>query len=340
MTCLRDARSWTGSFELRFIDTLRNGRWSLPGFVFAILRIILNVCRARTARDPVIVHLNVSTNGSTYRKWFVACLCKVLAVPFVVHLHGGRYRTFFANSSPVVGRMVLHLFNLAERVIVLGDVWREFVIEELKVQSSNVSVVPNGTPPPAGVESRPVVADKVRIVFSGRLSVEKGVRDLLVAADRLHADGMKFELALMGDSRDSALLEEARSRQYTIVTGWLNQLEVLGNLATSDIFVLPSHDEGLPMSMIEAMSLGLPLIVTDVGTISDVITDGREGYLLTPGDIDELTDAIKSLLTNADLRERMGAQAKKRWSAELTAEGMAQRIGNEWNVALVLFSDR
>lgn len=331
-----DAETRSNSqFDVIFLDTLRKGHWSVAKFVGVATRSAWIVAKSKIASRQVIFHLNVSTGGSTYRKWFVSRLCRLSLTPYVVHLHGSKYRTFFAESSPLVRRIVVSLFGSAETTIVLGRIWRDYVVEELGVDKKRVAIVANGTPaiarvPCEGVDTR----EKIRVVFSGRISEQKGVPELLQATDRVYEEFQDFELVLMGDSRDESLLSQARSRPYCVVTGWLAHEDVIRELASSHVFTLPSHDEGLPMAMIEAMSLGMPVIVTTVGAIQDVIEDGREGYLVGPGDIGALSVAIESLVRDGSLREEMGKKAYERWRSELDSGQMARLIKLQWNAAL------
>jgi glycosyltransferase involved in cell wall biosynthesis len=313
-------------FEVRFLDTLKSGRWS------TVCRTVGAVFEAKVTRRSLIVHLNVSTRGSTYRKWIMSRICAFFRVPYLVHLHGSKYRTFYAGASRVVQVAVISLFRGATSVVVLGGVWRDFVASELGVPLHDIAVVPNGTPAPELDDAAGSQAPRpLRLVFSGRVSVAKGVADLLQAADGLYEESLRFELVLMGDSRDSALLQQATSRPYCMVTGWLPAGDVVRYLKESDVFVLPSHDEGLPMAMIEAMSLSLPVIVTDVGAISDVIVNGQEGYLVQVGDIEGLRTAMRSLLTDQALRAAMGLHARRRWTNELRASEMARGLEVQWH---------
>lgn len=326
-----------GKFDVKFLDTLKSNRWSIIQFMVALIRAIGYILASRIRCQPLAVHLNVSTRGSTYRKWLMSRVCVVSGTPYMVHLHGSKYRKFFAAAPTLVQCVVLSLFGDAERVIVLGNVWRDYVVSELKVRTDRVAVVPNGTPEPRPVDrTRADTHGPVRFIFSGRLSVEKGVADLVRAADLLYEERQDFELVLMGDSRDSSLLALVESRPYCVVTGWLANEHVVQHLVDSDVFILPSHDEGLPMSMIEAMSLGLPVIVTDVGAISDVVLDGQEGYLVSAGDIEGLRSSLRSLVTDIGLRQDMGQRAYRRWLSELRAHQMTRGIESHWDELLTL----
>ena len=84
-------------------------------------------------------------------------------------------------------------------------------------------------------------------------------------------------------------------------------------LATASIYVLPSYAEGLPISILEAMSAGLPVVTTPVGGIPEAITDGEEGLLVPTGNAEALSDAIQRLLSDSELREAMGSRGQAKF---------------------------
>jgi glycosyltransferase involved in cell wall biosynthesis len=83
-------------------------------------------------------------------------------------------------------------------------------------------------------------------------------------------------------------------------------------LAGCDVFILASHYEGFPVALMEALALGRPVVVTAVGGIPDAVTDGREGFLVSPGHPDELADAVLRLAKDENLRAQMGDAAYQR----------------------------
>ena len=95
-----------------------------------------------------------------------------------------------------------------------------------------------------------------------------------------------------------------------LLPGWVSGSEKLRLLEEAALFALPSYTEGVPLSVLEAMSVGLPVIATPVGGIPDVVRDGQDGYLVPPGSPNGLSARIINLLNNPQLRERMGENAR------------------------------
>jgi glycosyltransferase involved in cell wall biosynthesis len=109
-------------------------------------------------------------------------------------------------------------------------------------------------------------------------------------------------------------------RDRVEVLGWITGADKLTRLQQAAVFALPSFSEGLPMGLLEAMAAGLPVLATPVGGIPEVITDGVEGFLVDPGDVGALTDRLSRLLSDENLRGRMGRAARHKAEALFTVD--------------------
>jgi glycosyltransferase involved in cell wall biosynthesis len=148
----------------------------------------------------------------------------------------------------------------------------------------------------------------------GRLSIEKGIEELLRAFLLLSAEHADIELVLVGKNMTSWLetfLNQHELQHRVKVTGEINHSELSAFYENASIFVLPSHMEGMPTVMFEAMGVGLPVIISDVGGVSEVIKDGINGLLIKAGDWRDLYLKLKHLLSDEKLRARLGAEARK-----------------------------
>jgi glycosyltransferase involved in cell wall biosynthesis len=109
-----------------------------------------------------------------------------------------------------------------------------------------------------------------------------------------------------------ALAERLGIAPQVEIRDWIAGAEKEAWMRQTNVFILPSRNEGLPMAMLEAMAWGKALIVSPVGGIPEFVTDGVEGFLVPPDDIDAIADAIRKLAENPDLRRQMGLAARKR----------------------------
>ena len=148
----------------------------------------------------------------------------------------------------------------------------------------------------------------VRLVFVGRLAPVKGVRVLLEAFEQARAGGTDLRLTVIGDGPDRTAIQAMAAGLGDAVcfTGYQSQDEVAAHLAESDIFVLASFAEGVPVVLMEAMASGLPVIATRIAGIPELVADGESGLIVAPGDAAALADAILRLVADPAQRQRMG----------------------------------
>jgi glycosyltransferase involved in cell wall biosynthesis len=153
------------------------------------------------------------------------------------------------------------------------------------------------------------------IIFVGRVIFAKGAQDLLETIKVINTDNReKIKVIVIGDGN---YLNELKIKYpWAIFMGQKEPEEIIKYLSIADIFVNPSYAEGLPTSVLEAGSIGLPIIATDVGGTKEIIDDGENGFLITPKDVDELRGRIGELLYNKKLRERFSRDIKKKIDKE------------------------
>lgn len=168
----------------------------------------------------------------------------------------------------------------------------------------------------AGADAKPV-PDVARLVCVGRLCEQKGQLVLLEAARRLRDRGVRFELVLAGDGEMREAIDkliELHSLQDRIrVTGWISSRQVREELEASRGLVLPSFAEGLPVVIMEALALGRPVISTTVAGIPELVREGVDGWLVAPGDVDALEEAIsRALAADVDRLREMGRLGRSR----------------------------
>ena len=153
------------------------------------------------------------------------------------------------------------------------------------------------------------------ITFVGRLIYAKGVQDLLTAFAMLLRDRKDLRLRIVGDGNYYQELLHQRNQlpteDWNKVTFYGERKDVIDLLEESDIFVNPSYSEGLPTSVMEAASVGLPIIATDVGGTREIIRNMESGLLIPPGSPEHIAGAIKVLLHDERYAKVMGIMAKR-----------------------------
>lgn len=275
---------------------------------YALLTFLGLLFRGRVA----LVHCHVAMRGSFWRKTLFASIARSFGVPVVFHLHGSEMKAFFAAQRPWVQRIISTQLETVDHVVVLSDSWRDYVVEI--APRAKVTVVPNYVVLPDDSECREA-HDGLRFLFLGLLGERKGIYDLLVAFSRIAGQIPNAKLLVGGNGEEQQVrqkVSEAALNDQVEVLGWVSGDLKLSLLRTSDVFVLPSYNEGLPVSILEAMSWRIPVISTRVGGIPQLLRHEVDGLLIEAGDIDSLADALLRLGSNSALRIQMGDSARER----------------------------
>ncbi|MEX0745171.1 MAG: glycosyltransferase family 4 protein [Phycisphaeraceae bacterium] len=169
-----------------------------------------------------------------------------------------------------------------------------------------------------------------RVLFVGRLAAVKGVAVLLEAMAEVVRQCPQAELTLVGDGADRGELErlagELGVAAHVRFVGYRSPSEVRALLEASDLFVLPSFAEGVPVVLMEAMAAGVPVVATRVAGVSELVEDGVAGRLVHPGDSEALTRAMAALLNDAALRQRMGDAGRAAVRQEFDVRREAHRL--------------
>jgi glycosyltransferase involved in cell wall biosynthesis len=259
-----------------------------------------------------------------------------LGVPVVSIAHGtilSEYRTFlgeirsfgqlvklFRNTGYVLknffGRQ-REFVHGSNKVIAVSNYVKRALLDETFVQEDKVVVVHNALDEKNFEQvahiGKASCASTVNIIYVGRIMRSKGLFDLVeVLTDPKFSNS---RLYLVGDGVSKKALEAKIANlgivDRVVFCGWLGSDEVVDKLLESDIFVLPSlRIEGLPMTVIEAMFAGLPVVASDIGGISDAVVNGETGFLVTPGDKKALCAKLLALVETKELRNSFGTNAK------------------------------
>lgn len=216
------------------------------------------------------------------------------------------------------------VFERVGCVVVLSESWQQWVRSTFPLSAVRVIPNPIHVPEPTSKEVRTPCA----LLFFGRLGKRKGVYDLLQAVEALVPRYPDMRVLLGGDGELETVRVQADALgigRNVELLGWVRGDEKSRLLNVASIFVLPSYNEGLPMSVLEAMVHGLPVVSTSIGGIPEAVRDGEEGFLVCPGDVHALSDRLDRLLADSSLRRQMGQAARKRAVSHFGATGIVDR---------------
>jgi glycosyltransferase involved in cell wall biosynthesis len=293
-----------------------------------MLKAVWRIWREAQAPSAAIVHLNMAERGSVLRKGIMLLWARSLGAPTVLHLHAAEILPFYDNLPRIGKRAVATVFRQANVCIVLGQPWRNWLVEKLAVDPSRIEVLRNGVPPPLVA---PVLKATLRpqLVFLGNLLPRKGVQDLLTALATEPLASRPWDLIFAGGGDATSLRKYAEKlglAPRVSFNGWLEQADSMALLSRSAALILPSYHEGLPLVLIEAASLGLVSVTTDVGAIAEVFSNEVTALIVTLGDIHALSVAILRVLDEPMLRLRIGANARKLFQRSLSVDVFASRL--------------
>ena len=296
--------SITGSISKRIVFTAK-----------ALVRVLWTL----VAKSRDIVHVHMSERGSVYRKNIVINLAKMFRCKVVIHMHGAEFEDWYKAQAEEKQVGIRKILNKADKVLILGQYWEGF-ITSLMEDTCKVQVLYNAVEVP---EKNHYNGEAVNMLFLGVVGQRKGVYDLLQAvklADkelpkkaRLMIYGPDFEKKIETAICELDLLDRVK------YMGWLsaeNKAEVFRNTAVN---ILPSYNEGLPMTILETMAVGIPNISTCVAAIPEAV-NADNGVIIIPGDIDHLAGAIIQMMNNLEIRQKKSTEAflcaKKKFSLE------------------------
>ena len=275
-------------------------------FATALLRCLL---LPRASFD--LAHVHVSNRGSLYRKCILSRVLRWKGIPYVLHAHAtdlimaGEPAPWQAEAQ----RMLRHAAGL----IALSERWAE-AYASLPDVRLKVWTLLNPVQLPAARNAHREAATPVSLLFLGRIGERKGAFELLeamAALERRRPGAARLVMAGDGEvERARALVASAGLAHCVDVRSWAGDLEKARLLASSDVLVLPSRGEGLPMALLEAMAHELAVVTCPVGGIADVVSDRENGLLVPPGDADALGKALLELVEDPALRRRLAARAR------------------------------
>jgi glycosyltransferase involved in cell wall biosynthesis len=276
-----------------------------------LLELVVLVRRAR----PHIVHANSSKAGVLGRvaAWIAGAPIRVFTV------HGWAFSASSRPRSVIYHRAESLVRRLTTTTICVSETERAVGLAAGTCDERRTVVIRNGV----DVTARPVArpgTDPPRIVAVGRLQAPKDVLSLIRALAKLQQ--RSFNAIVVGDGPDRPAIEaEVRRLALTRVVHLAGgRDDVAEILAASHIFVLSTRSEGLPISVLEAMAAGLPVVASRVGGLPELVVEGETGLLVTPGEPGELAAAIERLLGDPALRARFGAAGRARVQSQFAVD--------------------
>jgi glycosyltransferase involved in cell wall biosynthesis len=286
--------------------------------IFQIISAFIKLCRFMKRNKIGIIH--------TYGFWTSVAgriAAKLTKVPVVIT--GQRTEDNWRN--PFHSWLDRFTSGWVDLYISVFNKGKELLIQRDHIAEEKIMVIPNGIDPAWAIGGRR--NGKIPTVgMVAAFSSFKAYEQLIFAATKVVEKFSDVKFILVGDGEKKneiiKLIDTLKLNSHFILTGYVEDVRPI--LSKLSVFVLATHSEGMPVSVIEAMSFGLPVIGSNIGGIPDIITDGENGILIKPDDYNQLASAIIDLLENREKRTIIGNKAREKTSEDFTIKQMSERI--------------
>lgn len=281
-------------------------------------RALARLTRLLARKKLDVVHVTTTLYWATPREALVLALCKLAGVPTVLHVHSGNQIIQWRSGlAPQKRQMLDQVLRQATQLLVLSRELQSYLTLDLPgLPVARILNPVEVEEPPPGPLVLPPKNQPIRVLFVGALTPLKGIGELAEAV--LALDNVELAvIGALGEAIDplaqANMLESLEKLGQTgrlVQPGELTSQEVLRAYREADIFALPSHREGLPNVLLEAMAAGKPCVATAVGGMPDVLQD--VGLLVPVADVGALTHALADLALHPERRAELGALAQAR----------------------------
>lgn len=246
-----------------------------------------------------LLHIHSSIRGSFYRKFIIILIAKfIFRKKIINHLHAGDYDIIYNNSTKFHRRVMHKYFSLSDATITVSRPVREYISAQFGIKNVHFikNVIALSVPPAKVITQHPTT-----FLFLGLVCDYKGIFDLInVLITNRSALRSRVRLLIGGNGQIERLektISENKLEDIVEYKGWVSGINKHLMMLEADVFILPSYSEGMPISVLEAMSYKMPVISTCVGGIPDLVEHNINGKLVSPGDQIALYQAIDFYLS-------------------------------------------
>lgn len=311
ISSLLDEFSEHKNIRVDFYSTYIDSIPPLARVFHSLLRVIIFFMSFKFVKYDVF-YIHVCAFGSFYRKTIYVMLLSALGKKVVIHQHAADLEIFLKKNklNHWIGRAV---YSLSSKIIVLSENMKEITETNTRNNKSYIVENPVAIPSfnkPAAVEP----SKKLQLLFLGEIGARKGIYDLIKAISELEDNYKKKILLHIGGNKEidrlTAMIKENKLDDSCVVHGWVSGHHKIQLLQESDIFILPSYFEGVPISILEAMAYQLPIISTNIAGIPEIVFNNHNGFLVSAGDIEEIKYSIIRFIEEPQLIYEFGLNSR------------------------------
>lgn len=296
-------------FDIIYVESYQDG--GKLGKFFKAIRGYIHYIKVLIIDKPDLVHIHSSFGPSFYRKIPFINIAHWFGKPIINHIHGSDFDTFYFKASNKKKKLIEKMYLKCSAIIALSDAGMEQISKIVSTQKiviiENFSLVHMDA-----LLERQKRSSNNTVLYLGEIGKRKGCYDIPSVVEEVakKIPDVRFILGGAGEvEKIKKLLNDKGMQKYVEFPGWVRGDQKDRLLREADVFLLPSYNEGMPMSILDAMGYGLPIVSTNVGGISKIVHDGNNGYLCQAGDIIGLSEAIIELLQDVELLKTFGERS-------------------------------
>lgn len=287
-----------------------------PNLIFRVFLALIRIKKYITKVflfKPEVILIFCSSGGSAIEKGILLIIGKIFNSSTLIFPRGEKL-IHQVESSRLFRFLISQLFQFADTFLSQGGRWEEFAEHVLKFRKEDIVRVPNWTATKSLIKignqrRQKSLEGDAKFIFVGWVEKNKGIFELMEVCKKLSNEGYSFNLSIVGNGSKLEKLRSKAKQSYLQdrinFLGWQTTDQIKQLLNNHNIFVLPSWNEGLPNSMIQAMSAKLAVVITDVGVISSYINDEEHALLCKKKDRHSLYESMKRMIEDEELRMKL-----------------------------------
>lgn len=264
-------------------------------------------------KNQKLIYVHIGSNASLYREPFFIVLAKIFGKKTVAHFHAGDVEEYLEKQSEIGKKIIAWAIGLSDKLIAVSENSAQKLRKLAPKNEIEIIVNAIDTKPFSFSTDRFAERDEfVRILFVGAMGKLKGETDLANAIKLIAAKHPNLRVSFLGFGGENLqkYCAEIRIENLIEFVGAVSLEERLKFFEKADIFALPTYAEAMPLSVIEAMAAGLPIVSTKVGGIPELIDENEEGFLIEPANSIKLAEKLSTLISDQKLRLKMGEKAQ------------------------------
>ncbi|MBN2521212.1 MAG: glycosyltransferase family 4 protein [Bacteroidales bacterium] len=279
-----------------------------------------------------LIHIHHSIDFNFWMTAFFLFTAKIFNKRVILHNHAADFQKFFNSQPLLLQKVIKKTFEKADVNIILSNSWYNWY--NSIAPNANWFLLHNAISIPSEKIKNTIKRNNISLVFLGRLEQRKGIFDILSIMPEIIKNNPNVVLKLAGQGNIAEIkniISKLKIDNSVELLGYLNKTDIDKLFSESDIFLLPSYDEGLPMALLEAMAHGIAPVSCPVGGIPDVIENNVDGLLVDAGNKSMLLNAVNRLITDENLRNTISVNAAKKIKTHFSINYYSQKLFELYN---------